>query len=88
MSGLVSVEYDYSQLERVAGDEAYTNFTAQEFEFAPDGDDWRFFTGQTKIRFFGSHLKEEWELKCDFRPVQQGEEVAAYLQEEFDRFSA
>lgn len=83
MSGIVSMEYHSSTFERVAGDEAYTKWL--EGEFTPDGNNWRFFTGHTKLRFFNSYRGGEWESAGEFLPIQQAEEVAAFLQQEFDK---
>ena len=82
MSGLVSLEYNPRDLERTAGDEAYTKWLHS--EFTADGDNWRFFTGQSTIKFFDSQ-KDEWYVAGEFHPIEEAEEVAAFLQEEFDK---
>ncbi|CAF9908111.1 MAG: hypothetical protein ALECFALPRED_004224 [Alectoria fallacina] len=77
MSGIVSME--------VAGDEAYTKWPEGGFT-TPDGNNWRFFTGHNnKFRFFSSYRGGEWESTGEFHPIQKAEEVAAFLQQEFDR---
>lgn len=81
MSGLVSLEANPANVERTAGHEAYTNWLNG--EFTPADDIWRFFTGLSKIRFFSSHLCDEWEARGVFHPIQQAEEVAAFLEKEF-----
>ena len=43
MSGLIGTERDHFRLEDVAASEAYTKWL--DGEFAPDGQNWRFFTG-------------------------------------------
>lgn len=81
MTGLVSVESDPEALERTAGDEAYTNWLGG--YFAPEGGRWRFFTGHSLIAFFSTE-GDTWALAAEFDPVEQADEVAAFLQEEFD----
>lgn len=82
VSGLVSKEYDPRNLERPAGDEAYTHWL--QGDFTPDGDNWRFFTGMTKIRFFSSRGTDGWVVGNEFHPIDQADEVAAFLQQEFN----
>ena len=82
MSGLISLEYNPNHIEEVAGDEAYTKWDAG--YFVPD-DTWRFFTGTHKIRFFKSQDGNDFELRGSWHPIKDVEQVAAYLQQEYDR---
>ncbi|KAL9129720.1 MAG: hypothetical protein Q9175_007218 [Cornicularia normoerica] len=83
MSGLVSLEFSPRTLERTAGDEAYTKWLHG--EFIPDGNNWRFFTCQARIKFFNNYNIDEWDSVGTYHPIQYAEEVAAFLQEEFDK---
>lgn len=85
MFGLVSLEINPTNVERTAGHEAYTNWLNG--EFTPGENNWRFFTAQSKIRFFSSHLCDEWEARGEFHPIQHAEEVAAFLEQEFYKLS-
>ncbi len=89
MSGLVSVEHSHHNLARVAGDEAYTNWEKGEFTKVPmcaDGKEWRFFTGHSQmIRFFSSrYTLKIWGTDGEFDVIHDAEQVAAFLQEEYD----
>lgn len=86
MSGLISLEDNHSILERTAGWEAYTYWL--DGEFAPNRDNWRFFTGHArKIKFFSSRDRVEWAAEEAFLLVQDVEDVAIFLQQEFDKLS-
>ena len=84
MSGLVCTQTRTDNVELVAADEAYTRW--RDGDFVPDGQNWRFFTGQVEIRFFNSRSRgEEWEMVDNFNPITHVAYVAAYLQREYDR---
>lgn len=83
MSGIVSMDRNPTLLEEVAGDEAYTKW--DNGDFMRDGDNWRFFTGNVLIRLFRSHHGDEWRMPREMDPIWDVEEVAEYLQQEFDR---
>ena len=82
MSGLVSMEYNRA-LERTAADEAYTQWLYG--DFVPDGYNWRFFTCQTMILFYHSHRSDRWDSVGDFNPFLHADQVATFLQQEYDR---
>ena len=84
MSGLVSRDRNHNHTEEVAGSEAYTYWL--DGEFAPDGDNWRFFTGLAALRFFNSVQGDSWELQQSYHGMDYAEYVAEYLQEEYDSF--
>ena len=50
-----------------------------------DGDRWRFFSGLGRIRFLESLSGDEYGLVGELDPVGDAEDVAGYLQREFDR---
>ena len=82
MSGLVSMERRADSIETVAADEAYSKCLDEEFV----DQNWRFFTGLNKIRIFNSDRSGDgWELVSDDNPIENADEVAAFLQEEYDR---
>lgn len=83
MSGLVSMDRTVTTLENIAGDEAYTKW--YDGHFVSDRDNWRFFTGNTSLRFFKSHHGDEWDIKGTFNPMSHVQQVAEFLQREFDR---
>lgn len=83
MSGLVSMENEYRPLETVSGYEAYTKWL--DGDFARDRDNWRFFTGHNSLRFFNSYHGDKWERMATYFPAQYVQQVADYLQQEFDR---
>ena len=83
MSGLVSIDRSTTEVESVAGSEAYTHWL--DGDFVPGADKWRFFIAHTKLLFFicrhGNHYeKEDW---AD--PMMDAENLAAYLQCQYDR---
>ncbi|KAF6221501.1 hypothetical protein HO133_002357 [Letharia lupina] len=95
MSGLVSLDPRPNELETCAGNEAYTkllngDFTPHDFNWRfLTGQDttinWRFFTGQdTKINFFSSDDSLWYKPDGQFHPIQNAEQVAAYLQQKRD----
>lgn len=82
MSGLVSMEINATQIERVAADEAYTKWLDGDFV----DEKWRFFTGIKHIRLFESSPHgDEWDLVENFDPIESAQEVAEFLQQEYDR---
>ena len=83
MSGMVAMDYNLSLTERIAGDEAYTKWS--DGCFARDGHNWLFFTATGRIRFFNSHSRDEWYLVEELHPTAHVPEVAALLQQEYDR---
>ena len=90
MSGLVSMDVRASHLEIVAGSEAYTRWL--DGYFVPDSKYWRFFTGLGEIGFFGNGAhagedspEDEWGCQGRFDPIAHAQEVAAFLQQEYDR---
>ena len=82
MSGLIGTETSHHRIEEVAASEAYTKWL--DGEFAPDGENWRFFTGLTELRFFKSDQGDSWEMAEKYHPMHDPEYVAAFLQEEYD----
>ena len=82
MSGLVSMETESDQIERVAGDEAYTKY--KDGDFARDGRKWLFFTGLDKIRFFEG-VNDNVSKPRAYSPLADAQHVAAYLQEKYER---
>ena len=85
MSGLVSAEPFSIALERTAGNEAYTNWSKG--EFTPDGNKWRFFIGTgERIRFFSSNGEGDgWVRETGHTVVMGAWDIAAFLQQEFDK---
>ena len=81
MTGLISLERHFSLLEPIAADEAYTHWL--------DGDfvdrNWRFFTGIDRVRFCRGSQDAEWEIVDEFWPMSNPDQVAEYLQEEYNR---
>ncbi|KAF6237724.1 hypothetical protein HO173_003925 [Letharia columbiana] len=95
MSGQVSLDPRPNELETYAGDDAYTkwlngDFTVHDFKWHSfTGQDitinWRFFTGQdTTINFFSSDDSPWYKPDAQFHPIQNAEQVAAYLQQKRD----
>lgn len=86
MSGLVSVDYDNTDLESVAGSEAYTHWL--DGEFVPGREDWRFFTAHTLLSFLSSRRHngspDSWEAEWRANPMHHAHEAAAYLQQQYD----
>ena len=86
MTGLVRRDRNPQQCERVAGDEAFSYYCEGEFaKDAQDEQNWRFFTGHDAIRFFKSHGGDSWEEARCYYPMNDTEEVAEDLQEEYRR---
>ena len=82
MSGLIGTERDPVRIEDVAASEAYTKWL--DGEFAPDGQNWRFFTGLVELRLFKSDQGDSWDMAQSCHPMHRPDYVAAFLQEEYD----
>ena len=80
MSGLVSVEMSSDGIKSVAGVEARTQW--RHGDFAPDGQDWRFFAAQEKLRLFTSRSMGEYNLKGEYDPIFAAGAVAEVLLQE------
>ena len=84
MSGIVTLDHNGSLTEKIAGDEAYTNWGNG--LFVRDGYTWRFFTATGEMRFFmnSSNERDEWYFAEEFDPIEGAQDVAAFLQKEYD----
>ena len=81
MTGLISLTCDPSTVEPVAANEAYTKWLRG---FSVD-QDLRFFTiTKDLVTFCRGRYDSEWELVEEFDAMAQAEQVAAYLQGEYD----
>ena len=85
MSGLVSMERSHLMIEKIAADDAYSKWL--DGDFVPDDRKWRFFTGLAEISFFKCHRSDEWNLLHDYDPMLHAQDVAAFLQQEYNRVS-
>ena len=83
MSGLISREQSPTDIEKVAADEAYGNWL--EGDFVPGESNWRFFTGLASLRFYKGHYGDQYFSTVSLDPMRHPREVAAYLQDQFDK---
>lgn len=84
MSGLVSIDRSTTNLESVAGSEAYTYWL--DGEYVPGDQDWRFFTAHTNLTFLRCLHRNgnEWEADWGANPMNRADEAAVYLQLQYD----
>lgn len=82
MSGLVGTDSKPTGVENVAASEAYTNWL--DGDFAPDGQNWRFFTGLAQLRLFKSKQGDSWDTTHTLRAMDCPQYVADLLQEQYD----
>ena len=87
MTGLVSMEENaIDDLEMRAATEAIAKLRAGHFV----DETWRFFSGLTQVRFCNGYVgdDEKWERVGEWDPIRHADEVAEYLQQEYDQLGA
>ena len=82
MSGVLSMEVQTNYLHSIAADEAYTNWL--EGYCVPDDGNWRFFTLTGVLSFFKGYRHDGWAIDDYFEPMDSAQDLAAYLQREYD----
>ena len=82
MSGLVSVDYNTTSVETVAGSEAYTHWL--DGDFVSGDQDWRFFVAHTNLTFLSCRHGTQYEWDGWVNPMNDADEAAAHLQQQYD----
>ena len=82
MTGLVGMDINPQPIEELTADEAYSKW--HDGQFIDDGDQFRFFTAISQLLFYGCIGEGEWQMLLHCHPIDDAEEVAAFLQWHYD----